>query len=87
MFGFFWTRSASLGLALLYMALGLVFLFFPEMTGTVFCWALAAGAAVFSVGRLVRWRQAEQAGRRASGELVIACCLRVWPYSACWARG
>ena len=71
MFGFFWTRSASLGLAAVYMGLGLVFLLFPEMTGTVFCWALAAGAAAFSAARLVRWRQADRAGHSASGELVI----------------
>ena len=37
MFGFFWTRSASPGLAVLYMVLGLVLLLFPEMTGTVRC--------------------------------------------------
>lgn len=72
MFVFFWTRSASPGLALLYMALGLVLLLFPEMTGTVFCWTLAAGAAVFAAGRLLRWRQAAREGVRASGEAVLA---------------
>lgn len=72
MFGFFWTRSASPGLAVVYMALGLTVLLYPEMTGAAFCWALAAGAAAFAAARLFRWRQAARRGERAAGEAVLA---------------
>ena len=71
MLGFFWTRSACLWMAVLYMALGLILLLFPEMTGTLFCWALAAACVALAVSRFARWRQASRRGYNASGELVV----------------
>ena len=41
MFGYFWSRNATLGMAALYLVLGIVLLLFPGMSGTVFCWGLA----------------------------------------------
>ena len=54
MFGYFWSRNATLGMAALYLALGVVLALFPGMSGTVFCWGLAAGAAIYAMGAL--WR-------------------------------
>lgn len=45
MFQFFWSRTASVWIAILYMALGLPLLLFPAISGSVFVWSLAAGAA------------------------------------------
>ncbi|WP_367925342.1 DUF308 domain-containing protein [uncultured Ruthenibacterium sp.] len=58
-------------MAVLYMALGLILLLFPEMTGTLFCWALAAACVALAVSRFARWRQASRRGYNASGELVV----------------
>ena len=54
MFGYFWSRNATLGMAALYLVLGVVLTLFPGMSGTVFCWGLAAGAAIYAMGAL--WR-------------------------------
>ena len=53
MFQFFWTRSASIWISILYMALGLPLLLFPGISGTIFVWALSAGAAVYAAWALV----------------------------------
>ena len=49
---FFWSRTASIWIALLYIILGLPLLLFPGASGSVFVWALAAGAAVYAVSHL-----------------------------------
>ena len=49
MLQFFWTRSASIWIALLYMLLGIPMLFFPSLTGSLFVWALAGGMAAYGI--------------------------------------
>ena len=47
MFQFFWTRAASVWVAALYIAMGVLLFAFPAATGTFFVWALAGGAAAY----------------------------------------
>lgn len=69
MFGYFWSRNATLGMAALYLALGVVLALFPGMSGTVFCWGLAAGAAIYATGALWRWHQGKKQGYSLPGLL------------------
>ena len=77
MFTFFWSRSASIWAAALYILLGLVLVLFPGMTGTVFCWALAIAAAVYAIGRLVRWFQGRKAGTASAADLLLGIIFLV----------
>ena len=69
MFGYFWSRNATLGMAALYLVLGVVLTLFPGMSGTVFCGGLAAGAAVYAAGALWRWHQGKKQGYSLPGLL------------------
>lgn len=71
MFGYFWSRNATLGMAALYLVLGIVLLLFPGMSGTVFCWGMAAGAGLYAAGNFWRWHQGKS---RA-----IPCLACFWP--------
>ena len=62
MFGYFWSRNATLGMAALYLVLGIVLLLFPGMSGTVFCWGMAAGAGLYAAGNFWRWHQGKKQG-------------------------
>lgn len=68
---FFWTRSACVWIAVLYMALGLPLLLFPAASGSVFVWSLAAGAAVYAVSHLWRYLQARKEGQTSGGDLFL----------------
>lgn len=74
MFKFFWSRNASQGMAMVYIALGLPLLLFPAAVGTVFVWVLAGGCLVFAVPHLLRYLQARKAGQSHGGELFL-CVL------------
>ena len=54
---YFWERSASVWIALLYVLMGGLLLAFPAATSTVFVWALAGGAACYGVSHLLRYLQ------------------------------
>lgn len=41
---FFWSRKATLQMAVIYLLLGVLLMLFPGWSGTVFCWCLAIGA-------------------------------------------
>ena len=41
-------RTTSLWASVLYMALGLVLTFWPGMSGTVFCWGIAAALILYA---------------------------------------
>lgn len=69
---FFWSRTASVWIALLYMLLGIPLLLFPGLSGSVFVWALAAGAAVYAVSHLWRYLQGRKAGQASGGDLFLA---------------
>ena len=71
MFQFFWTRSASIWISILYMALGLPLLLFPGISGTLFVWALSAGAAVYAASHLFRYLQSRKAGEGSGGDLFL----------------
>lgn len=68
---FFWSRSASIWIAVLYILLGLLLLLFPGVTGTVFVWALAAGAAAYGLSHLWRYFQSTKDGTPSVGELFL----------------
>lgn len=68
---FFWSRTASVWIALLYMLLGIPLLLFPGISGSVFVWALAAGAAVYAVSHLWRYIQGRKNGQTSGGDLFL----------------
>lgn len=71
MFEFFWTRSASLWVAALYIAMGVLLFAFPAASSTVFVWALAAGAAAYGVSHLIRYLQDRKADKGNPGDLFL----------------
>ena len=71
MFQFFWTRAASVWVAALYIAMGVLLFAFPAATGTFFVWALAGGAAAYGVSHLVRYLQGRKAGAANPGDLFL----------------
>lgn len=71
MFKFFWIRSASIWLAILYILLGLLLLLFPAASGTVFVWLLAFGAGVYALVHLWRYIQFRRTGVSMPGDLFL----------------
>lgn len=69
---FFWSRTASVWIALLYIILGLPLLLFPSASGSVFVWALAAGAAVYAASHLWRYIQGRKIEQASGGDLFLA---------------
>ena len=81
MFNYFWSRNASVGIAVLYIALGLPLVLFPAAVGTVFVWALAIGCAVYAVPHLIRYLQGRKEGQSFGGDLfltVLPLCLALF---------
>ena len=68
---FFWSRTASVWIALLYMLLGIPLLLFPGISGSVFVWTLAAGAAVYAISHLWRYLQERKTGQASGGDLFL----------------
>ena len=69
---FFWSRTASVWIALLYIILGLPLLLFPSASGSVFVWALAAGAAVYAASHLWRYIQGRKMEQASGCDLFLA---------------
>ena len=46
MFNYFWSRNASVGMAVLYIALGLPLVLFAPAVAPAFVWALPIGCVV-----------------------------------------
>ena len=83
---YFWERSASVWIALLYMVMGGLLLAFPAATSTVFVWALAGGAACYGVSHLLRYLQTRKNGTASPADLFLtvlpvafAVFALVWP--------
>lgn len=83
---YFWERSASVWIALLYMVMGGLLLAFPAATSTVFVWALAGGAACYGVSHLLRYLQTRKKGDASPADLFLtvlpvafAVFALVWP--------
>ena len=70
-FRYFWSRNASVGMAVLYMVLGLPLLLFPAAVGTVFVWALAIGCVVYALPHLIRYLQGRKVGQAFGGDLFL----------------
>ena len=71
MFQFFWTRAASVWVAALYVAMGVLLFAFPAASGTFFVWALAGGAAAYGAIHLARYLQGRKAGAANPGDLFL----------------
>lgn len=71
MFEFFWTRAASVWVAALYIAMGVLLFAFPAASGTLFVWALAAGAAAYGASHLIRYLQDRKTGKGNPGDLFL----------------
>lgn len=83
---YFWERSASVWIALLYMVMGVLLLAFPAATSTVFVWALAGGAAAYGLSHLLRYLQTRKNGAASPADLFLtvlplafAVFALVWP--------
>ena len=68
---FFWTRAASVWIAVLYMVLGLLLLLFPDASGRFFIRALAAGAVLYGVVHLCRYGQSRRTAEDSPGDLFL----------------
>lgn len=69
-------RTTSLWASVLYMALGLVLTFWPGMSGTVFCWGIAAALILYAAHSFWYFIKARNLGFTAGGTLVIGVlCL------------
>ena len=68
---FFWTRAASVWIAVLYMVLGLLLLLFPDASGRFFIRALAAGAVLYGVVHLWRYGQSRRTAEDSPGDLFL----------------
>lgn len=71
MFNYFWSRNASVGMAVLYLVLGLLLVLFPGSIGTLFVWALAIGCVVYAVPHLIRYFQGRRVGQAFGGDLFL----------------
>lgn len=72
MFQFFWSRNASIWTAVLYILLGLLLAIFPDLSGTIFVWVLAAAVAVFGLIHLIRYLRARKTAQASGGMLFLA---------------
>lgn len=72
MLQFFWTRTASVWIAILYIILGLPLLLFPGVSGSVLVWALAIGAGAYAVSHLWRYLQGRRGGQASGGDLFLS---------------
>lgn len=68
---FFWERSASVWIALLYVLMGGLLLAFPAATSTAFVWALAGGAAFYGASHLWRYWQNRKSGSASPADLFL----------------
>ena len=55
MFQFFWTRTASVWVAALYILMGILLFVFPAASSILFVWALAAGAGAYGLIHPIRY--------------------------------
>ncbi len=75
MFDFFWNRKATIWSSAIYIVIGLILLFFPGISGRIFCWGLGIVALAYGAGRLVNWNRLKHAGYRANGEAALGAIL------------
>lgn len=68
---YFWERSASVWIALLYVLMGGLLLIFPAASSTVFVWGLAGGAACYGVSHLLRYLQERKNGTDSASDLFL----------------
>lgn len=68
---YFWKRSASVWIALLYILMGGLLMAFPAATSTLFVWALAGGAASYGLSHLLRYGQDRKRGTESPAGLFL----------------
>lgn len=68
---FFWSRTASVWIALLYIVLGLPLLLFPGTSGSIFVWSLAAGAAAYAISHLWRYLHGRKMDQASGTDLFL----------------
>lgn len=86
MVSYFWERSASVWIALLYILMGGLLLAYPTATSTVFVCALAGGSAFYGFSHLLRYLQTRKTGGSAPSDLFLtvlplafAVFAMIWP--------
>ena len=71
MFRTFWTKTSSSWLALLYIVLGAVLLFFPSLSFRIFSWGLGGVLIISGLVLIFQSFRMKKAGVETGGELVI----------------
>lgn len=71
MFDFFWTRTASLWMSVIYIVLGIPLLFFPSQCLTLLKWLLFGGSILYGISRLIRYYQGMKAGYEQSSDKIF----------------
>lgn len=77
-------RTTSLWASVLYMALGLVLTFWPGMSGTVFCWGIAAALILYAAHSFWYFKKPEtsaslQAARSSSAFSALRSVFSAFP--------
>ena len=70
-------RTTSLWASVIYMALGLVLTFWPGMSGTVFCWGIAAALILYAAHSFWYFIKARNLGFTAGGTYVVLSFLPI----------
>ena len=78
-------RASSLWASLIYMAIGLVLMFWPGISGTVFCWGIAIALVLYAAHSFWYFVKARNLGFTAGGTLVIGIICLAFGFF-CFAR-
>lgn len=78
MYSFSRSRRISILMALLYIVLGVLFIVFPGVIGSVFCWVLASITLLLALTRYWSFYRAYKAGESGFGALTLAVILTIF---------
>lgn len=75
---FFLSHRSTVLMAVIYVIFGFILMIFPEISGTAFCWILAAASAGFSITHLLRYYQGKKVGFLRIGSLILGVIFAVF---------
>lgn len=78
MFSHFQGRKAAIGIALLYIVFGILFIIFPGVVGSAFCWILAIGALAIAAAQFWTFYRTRRDGGSGVGALTLAVLLTIF---------
>lgn len=78
MFSHFQGRKAAIGIALLYIVFGILFIVFPGVIGSAFCWILAIGSLAIAAAQFWSFYRIRRDGGAGVGPLTLAVLLTIF---------